>query len=69
MYIYIYIYYVYTYIHTYIHIFCFAERLLQTLSAVRCSTGVGSRDRKNRAWPDRNVKSASKRTKGEKGQH
>ena len=56
------------YLHTYIHTFCFAERLLQTLSAVRGSTRVGSRDRADRAWPDRSVKNASKRTKGEIGQ-
>ena len=42
--------------------FCFAERLLQTLSAVRGSTRVGSRDREDRAWPDQSVKSRSGQT-------
>ena len=44
------------------YICCDAERLLQTLSAVRGSTRVGSRDREDRAWPDRNVKSGSGQT-------
>ena len=44
------------------HTFSFAERLLQTLSAVRGSTRVGSRDREDRAWPDQSVKSGSGQT-------
>ena len=53
---------IYIYIHTYIHMFCFAERLPQTLSDARGSTKGGSGQ--TGWWPERRIKGASERTKG-----
>ena len=61
--------YVHTYIHTYMHTYFLLCRA--TSADAECCAGqhkVGSRDRADRAWPDRSVRSAPRRTKGEIGQ-